>query len=92
MAANRATVNVNVLRNEQAPIFFPRVYNVTIREDKALNTEVVVVAATDGDTNVSLSLLFSDSLFDFSLRHTCTQTLYIMCSTVNPTDIICVHV
>ena len=54
VADNRATVNVFVLRNKQPPIFFTDVYNVTIREDVSINTEVVTVSATDADTAVSL--------------------------------------
>ncbi|KAK7482289.1 hypothetical protein BaRGS_00026417 [Batillaria attramentaria] len=51
LAANRASVTIDVLRNAQNPIFFTNIYNVTISERAAIGSSVVRVEATDSDTN-----------------------------------------
>ncbi|GFN79862.1 protocadherin fat 4 [Plakobranchus ocellatus] len=61
-----ATVNINVLRNQNGPVFNPTDYNVTIPEDKAPNTLVIDLDAFDADNdNVT-----------YSLQRTATSSLY----------------
>ncbi len=49
---DRATVRITVQRNLNAPKFEKSVYNITITENKPVNSEVLTVKATDAD-NVS---------------------------------------
>lgn len=53
-ASNQAVVNVTIIRNQQAPIFFSSEYRVTIQETASIGTSVQTVSASDADTNVSL--------------------------------------
>lgn len=52
-SSNRATVNVDVIRNENAPIFFSSTYEASIRQDIAVTTTITTVSASDEDTAVS---------------------------------------
>ena len=45
----RATVFVSVSRNLNGPVFFPTDYNVTIPEDKLVDTLVIDLDATEAD-------------------------------------------
>jgi hypothetical protein len=47
----RATVTVNVLRNNNAPQFIRTPYQTTINRDQGLNTAILTVTATDADFN-----------------------------------------
>ncbi|KAJ8318063.1 hypothetical protein KUTeg_003154 [Tegillarca granosa] len=51
-ANDRASVTVNIQRNQNPPIFFNTSYFSVIREDVNVGTSVVTVTATDADTNV----------------------------------------
>lgn len=53
-ASNQAVVNVTIIRNQQAPIFFSSEYRVTIQETASIGTSVQTVSASDADTNVSI--------------------------------------
>ena len=53
-AAVDVEVNVRVLRNRVAPVFFKFVYNTTVSEVSAIGTSVITVAADDSDKNVSV--------------------------------------
>jgi hypothetical protein len=55
---DRATVQVNVIRNNYPPLFFPLIYNQTISESASVGSEVIRVSASDQDTNVSSFLYF----------------------------------
>ena len=52
-ATNQAVVNVTIIRNQQAPIFFSAEYRVTIQETASIGTSVQTVSASDADTSVS---------------------------------------
>ncbi|KAL3875972.1 hypothetical protein ACJMK2_033866 [Sinanodonta woodiana] len=50
-SAGTATVLVNVLRNDQPPVYFNSTNYAQLREDVAISTSVVQVLAMDSDTN-----------------------------------------
>ena len=52
-STNRATVIVNVVRNENAPIFFNQTYNAVVRQDVPNGHNVITISASDADTAVS---------------------------------------
>ncbi|XP_052794118.1 protocadherin gamma-C5-like isoform X1 [Mya arenaria] len=54
------TVNINITDiNDNRPVFDPQKYNVTIDEDVAVNTELVIVTATDRDIGENARLSYS---------------------------------
>ena len=52
-SSNRAQVRVDVVRNENRPLFFNASYDVGLRQDAGVGSQVVVVQAADADQAVS---------------------------------------
>ena len=53
-SARRATINVKVIRNKNAPTFVGAPYDATIRMDKSLASRVAQVVARDNDPKVRI--------------------------------------
>lgn len=53
-ATNQAVVNITIIRNQQAPIFFNSEYSVTIQETASIGSNVQTVSASDADTSVCI--------------------------------------
>ncbi|KAL8559117.1 hypothetical protein ACOMHN_046165 [Nucella lapillus] len=56
-AIANAVVNVNILRNENPPIFFNATFSAQINETVPVGTSVIRVTATDSDTNPQFNLI-----------------------------------
>lgn len=67
LATDRAYMTVNVIRNNQPPLFFGDVYNVTISERESVGYLVVRVFANDSDPSVSAWFLLADPFILLSM-------------------------
>lgn len=52
-----ATVNIQVTRNQNAPVFTLPSYSTSISENTVVGSVIFNVTATDADANVSIKLL-----------------------------------
>jgi hypothetical protein len=52
--SDNATVNIDVVRNENAPRFASKVYSVRIEQNLAVNSKVTDVNANDQDIRVNI--------------------------------------
>ena len=52
-SSNRAQVRVDVVRNENTPLFFNDSYRAELRQDAGVGSQVALVRATDADQAVS---------------------------------------
>lgn len=53
-SANQATVRINVIRNQNCPVFNNLPADITISQSQVTNTRVYNVSATDADPAVSI--------------------------------------
>lgn len=58
MAAQQFTLNVNVIRNANPPVFFATSYHQEIEETLAVGTSILQVQASDQDPEVNIQCLY----------------------------------